>query len=115
MKMYPLKKLLRTVTYQSDLITTFAALLNRLRDLHIDVEKEDQDKREIVALCLGLCMNMILWRCWSDKLLFEVKKLDHNSTSVSIYAIPNLFRVIVGEDETVTNLNDLVSKLVSLN
>ena len=107
--------LLRESTYRTTLhknyATTFASLRSKLAELHIGIEKEDVNKGEIVAQCLTACFNMVLWRCWSDRLIFEVKALGATKTQVTIYTVPNLFRLKVEKNEETIELNKLVSQL----
>ncbi len=109
--MYLIKEPVGTITYQFDYDATFAALISRLRELHIDVLREDKNKGEVVARCLSIVMNIIVWRCWSDRLLFELKKDGANRTKVSIYALPNLFRIKVRKNEEIVDLDKVVSQL----
>ena len=69
----------------------------KLTQLHIDIEKEDMDKGEIVARCLTVPMKTIFWRCWSDRLVCEIKRLGVNDTQVRVFTVPNLFRMKIGE------------------
>jgi len=54
---------------------------------------------------------MFLWRCWSDKLLFELKDSDDQGTSVKIHAIPNLFKIWVPAGEKLRDLDKVVAQL----
>jgi hypothetical protein len=109
--MYLLKQPVSTITYQFNFDATFKGLISRLRELQIDVLQSDEDKGEIVARCLSSAMNMIVWRCWSDKILFELKKEGPDKTRVDISALPNLFRIKVRKNERVVDLDKLVSQL----
>src|SRR5579864_4743106 len=97
--MYLLKESVGTVMYRFDDATTFDSLVSKLEELHIPIEKQDKRSGEIVVRCLSDSMNMIAWRCWSDKLVFEVKPISEGSTRVTVFAIPNLFRIRVKSDE----------------
>jgi hypothetical protein len=71
------------------------------------VEMEDQARGVVVARCLTLVGNWILWRAWSDKLLFQIKEIGPNETQVKVYAIPNLLRYEAGKDEKVLERGEL--------
>jgi hypothetical protein len=106
-----LKQLVHSATFNCDYATTFASLASRLAELKIDVVKKDKDSGEIVARCLTSPVNVILWRCWSDKLVFVVKRVDTAKTHVKIYAVPNLFRYRTRRDEETVELRELISQL----
>ncbi len=105
--MYPLREHVHTTNVQRDYATTFASLLSKLKKSNIDVEMEDKVRGTIVARCLALIVNRIFWRAWGDKLVFEVKEIDAATTQVSVYAIPNLFILKVGNNEKVIDWGDL--------
>jgi hypothetical protein len=109
--MHLLKEAVHKTTLQSDPATAFVSLRSKLAELHIHVEKEDKDRGEIVARCLTSAVNTILWRCWSDKLLFKVKGIDATKTKICVYAVPNLLRFQVEQSEKTIELKELVSRL----
>jgi len=109
--MHLLREVVHKTTLQSDPATAFASLRSKLAELQIHVEKEDKDRGEIVARCLTSAVNTILWRCWSDKLLFEVKGIDATKTQIGVYAVPNLLRFKVEQSEKTIELKELVSRL----
>lgn len=109
--MYPLRKLVHRATIHRDYATTFASLLSKLAGLKIDVASEDKDRGEVVARCLTCPVNLILWRCWSDKLIFEVKRIDAAKTQVKMYAVPNLFRYKTYKNEETFEMRRLVSQI----
>jgi hypothetical protein len=106
-----LRELVHSATLPRDYSTTFASLLSKLAELEIDVAGEDKDRGEIVARCLTRPVNLIFWRCWSDKLVFEVKPTDTARTQVKIYAVPKLFRYRTYKNEETFELRELVSQL----
>ena len=106
-----LKELVHSATLNCDYATTFASLASKLAELKIDVVKEDKDSGEILARCLTCPINVILWHCWSDKLVFAVKRVDTAKTNVKIYAVPNLFRCRTRKDEETVELRALISQL----
>ncbi len=109
--MYPLRELVHSTSLHRDYATTCTSLLSKLTELHIDVARADKDKGEIVVRCLTRLANAILWRCWSDKLVFEIKGIDAANTQVKIYAIPNLLRYRTRRSEEIIELRTLVSQL----
>jgi len=58
--------------------------------------------------------NWILWRCWSERLLFKLRQLDDRTTDVAVFAIPAAFRITIPDDETVCDPEGLLSKLTFL-
>jgi hypothetical protein len=106
-----LRELVHSGTLDSDYTTTFASLLSKLAELKIDVAREDKRRGEIVATCLTCQANVLFWRCWSDRLVLDVKRIDAAKTQVNIYAIPNLFRYRTDTDEESIELRELVSQL----
>ena len=109
--MHLLKELVHRTTLWTDREKAFSSLCSRLADLHIPVEKEDKVSGEIVAQCLTTTMNAVLWRCWSDKLLLEVREIDEERTQINVFAIPNLLRFKVGQHEKTVDLEALFSRL----
>jgi hypothetical protein len=109
--MYPLRELVHKIVINNDYPTTFASLLSKLNELHIDVAKEDKDAGQIVARCLTGMANLLVWRSWSDKLVFEILRVDSAKTQVKIYLVPNLFRFRIKKNEQVIEVKTLTSKL----
>jgi hypothetical protein len=66
---------------------------------------------EIIARCVTQCMNLGLWRCWSERLEFTFHVIGPTETSVTIDAVPALLRTAVRSGERVTDLDALVSAL----
>lgn len=75
------------------------------------IEKKDTDKGVIVIRYLTLAVNMLLWRCWSDKVLVKTEASGHGKTRVDVYEIPNMFRIKVRKGEQVRNINELLGQL----
>jgi hypothetical protein len=109
--MYLLKEQIRTIPCRRDYAATFDLLLSKLGDLRLPVEKADQNKGIVLATCISRLINMGFWRCWSDKVLFEIKEVSPNVSSISVYGIPNLLRMRVKPGETVSDLDAMVSQL----
>jgi hypothetical protein len=89
----------------------YGALLMRLNELQLPVETADEREGRIVVRCLTSVVNAGVWRCWSDKLLFDVKEVDSKTSSISVSAIPNLLRTSIKPGETVVDAQTLVSQL----
>ncbi len=106
-----LRELVHSATLHCDHATAFASLVSKLAESKIDLAREDKDRGEIVARCLVCSVNVILWRCWSDKLVFEIKQIDTATTQVKIYAVLNLFRYGVSKHEKTFELRELISEL----
>ena len=97
------------ITFHSDLASTLASLAARLKELGIPVA--DRGSGELLARCITLPLNMIVWRCWSEKLIFRAKKFTEDETRVEVYAIPNFFRLGVPKNEAVIDIHKLLSQL----
>jgi hypothetical protein len=110
--MFFLKEKIHSGTCRSDRTAAFGALVSKLRDLHLHIEREEAAKGEIVVRCLSLPINWGLWRCWSDRILFEVRDTGDGRAEVSVYAIPNLFRISAATGEPRTDLHKFVSQLM---
>ena len=98
------------VTYEGDRPSTQALLLSVLARFGVPAE-ELPTHAGLVARCLTLCMNLGLWRCWSDALEFRLEELPQSATRVTIVAIPNLLRPGVRSGERVTDLGALLAAL----
>jgi len=109
--MYLLREIVHKTTVHKAYAEAFTSLLLKLGESDIDVDKQDMNHGEIVARCLTLAANLVLWRCWSDKLVFNMKELDGAKTEVTIYSIPNLFRLNLKPNQKTTDLNGLILKL----
>lgn len=102
-----------TITYNHDAVATQALLLSKLQGLGISAQAERPSSRtsSIVARCLTLCLNVGLWRCWSDTLEFSLEEITQNRTNVTIAAVPNLLRTRVRASDHPTDLGVLVAAL----
>jgi hypothetical protein len=109
--MFMLKENAHEIVLGTDYATTFRSLRLRLSELHIGVEKEDMDKGTITAQCLTGPIKMVLWRCWNDRIVFEIKRIDAANTRVRVFTVPNLFRFKVEKNERPIEVNDLVCRL----
>ena len=110
--MYFLKEKIGTTTCPRNHVDTYHLVLSKLGDLQFPIEKADQSKGFIQAKCLSRVSNFGIWRCWSEKLIIEIEKVDANLSSISICAIPNLLRFKSGRDEIVTDLDKVMLHLV---
>ena len=106
-----LKELVGTLEFRQDYTSTFATLTSKLRDLHIDVEQESPLTGNITARCLSVVTNMLVWRCWSDRLILEVRSVGDNRTEVHLYAVPNLLRIRLRKGERPVDLGTVLSAL----
>jgi hypothetical protein len=111
--MYALKDLVGTIICHSDPDTAFTKLLSVLRKLQVEVEYENRDAGQVIARCLSVFLNLVLWRCWSDRLLFKLKNEDGHRTIVNVYAVPNLMRIAVRKHEKLMDLHNLVERLAT--
>jgi hypothetical protein len=110
-RMYFLKEPIGSLIFLSGYGNTYDAVLAKLREMHFEVKIQNRERGEIVISCLTSLINMLLWRCWADKLLFEVKQIDEDKTKVDIFGLPNLFRIKVKEGEAITSIEEITSRL----
>ncbi len=105
-----LKQPLGTIKYERESAAVFAGLLSRLDALGLSVQRVDRDKGEIVANCVGKCFDMILWRCYSDRLLLEITETGRRETTVQVSALPNFLMRVPKSDES-RDLSSVVAAL----
>lgn len=106
-----LREHVSTFTFPLDRAGTYALLLSKLRSLGLDVVDASEERGEITFRCLAMPFNMVLWRCWSDKVLLQVRTPERARTQVGMYAIPNLLRIWVRRGEEVVDLKVLATRL----
>jgi hypothetical protein len=82
--MYFLKEAAGTITYPMDRAAAYATLLSRLKKLCLPVEKADESTGEVVVRCFALVLDLGLWRCWADRLVFEVAQVHPNSSAIHL-------------------------------
>jgi len=109
--MHPITIRVGTVTIPSDPRSALEGLSAKLKELGITLEEVNTDRGELLARCLTLPLNMIVWRCWSDKLIFRANRTGDAETKVAIYAIPSFFRLGVRSNEVVVEIRTLLSQL----
>ena len=109
--MYILKEPIDSVTYPSNYNDTYDALLKKLNAMNFRIDKQDREKGEIVIRCKSILMNLILWRVWSNRLLFVIKEVREGKTMVDIFGIPEYFRTRTKKGEKTVDLVKLVSEL----
>lgn len=100
-----------TVSYPGDRSTAFAAIIRKLERLKLPIEQKNEQEGTIVVRCLSRAMDVVLWRCWSDKLHIRLTERDDGRTDVRLAAIPNLFRLSVRKDEREVKLYPLLEEL----
>lgn len=110
--MYLLKEKVGTIRYPLERAAAFSALLSRLADLRLPVDKADELKGEIVVRCFTQVLNAGIWRCWADRLVFEVSQDDPSASNISIFALPNLMRIRKVPGELVFDLQKIKSELI---
>lgn len=108
--MYRLRQPIYEGTYLADRTSLFSALVGTLAKLGLKIEHQDEDAGEIVVECLTVALNLILWRCWGDKILFELVQTAEKITRLTAYAIPNLF-IVIDPREHVVDVRDILAKL----
>jgi hypothetical protein len=106
-------------TYQLAESTAAALLRSKLQERGVTVDPERKPVRmpgagtTIVARCITQCLNMWLWRCWSDRLEFQLHEVGAGHTRVTVNAIPNFLRTGLRSGEQATDVQALVAGLRS--
>ena len=85
-----LREPVANITVARDAQGTQEPLLSKLSELGIPSEVSSSPPR-VVANCITLCANYFLWRCWADRLEFQLEAVDAGHTNVHVVALPNLF------------------------
>jgi len=112
--MYIVKEPIDSLIYSSSYNDAYDALLKKLNAMNFHIDKQDKEKGEIVIRCVSSLMNLILWKWWGNKLLFEVREINDSKTRVDIFGIPAFFRTRIKKGEKVIDLDKLVWDLKSL-
>jgi hypothetical protein len=106
-----LKELVGTIPFGADRDTTIAELLSAIQALDLQVYETDKNKGQVVVRCLSQMCNLFLWRCWSDKLVFDVRTGEEGGSTVNVYAVPNLLRIGAAKNEKVTDVSGIIATL----
>jgi hypothetical protein len=106
-----LKEHIGTITCPGDRATVFVAVLCKLERLQIPVETKNERDGTILVHCVSRPLDLFVWRCRSDKLLIQLTEDGHGRTSIRLDAIPNLFRISIGQHEHEIKLDRLLEEL----
>ena len=106
-----LTKPIATLACQGDPQTVMVRLVAALQERGLPIDKQDREGGEVIARCFMLCANWGLWRCWSDKLRFNVTGGGAKSTTLEISALPNLFRWRLRDGEAACDAKSLIGAL----
>ena len=96
--------------HPQDQSATKAHLVGQLERQGIPAERSETTPL-IVARCVTLCLNLGLWRCWSERLEFRLEEVGPSQTRVTINAVPSLLRLGVKSGERVVDPAALISAL----
>ena len=105
-----LKEHIGTVSYPGTCGTVYKIVCQKLQRLSLPVEEQSEQTGTIVVRCLSRPVNMILWQCWSDKLMIKLTETEHK-TNILVYALPNLLRAQIGKGDRETKLDDVLKEL----
>jgi hypothetical protein len=108
-----LRELVGTIDYPQSAEASFAAVLATLERLDLFVLETDREARMIRVKCLLDVMNILVWRCWGDKVLIKLVQTDQSKTRISLYGIPNLFRIRTFPPERATTKNEFMAAFTS--
>src|SRR5689334_1734577 len=104
-----LEETIATIVYPGSREWTAELLRAKLGELGITVES--RTPTHLTAKCLALCANYVLWRCWSNRLELRLEESAPQRTTVTIVAVPDLFRFRTYDGERVHDL-DLVVRVL---
>src|SRR5262249_47005547 len=108
-----LKEELKKLASPYNQAETYQRLLSALEQLHIPIKEIDAERGTILATCLSQIVNFGFWKCWSEKLLIEIKPMDSSGSSVSIYGIPSLWKIKMNRGDSPADIKALVSRLAA--
>jgi len=113
--MFSLYEDVGTVTWPLDRTAAYAALLSKLSRLRLPVEQANAEQGKVVVRCLTPALSLGFWRCWADRLVFQVKEAGQNASTISIRAIPNLMRFKTEPGEALSDLKTITAQLAAPN
>ena len=104
--------------YELEESAAVASLRSKLLEAGVTVDPEPTQGRTprgattIGARCITQCLNIGLWRCWSDRLEFQLQQVGASETRITVNAIPNLLRRGLESGERATDVQALVAGLL---
>jgi hypothetical protein len=107
-----LRELIGTIDYPQSEKASFTAVLNALECLKLSILETDRETGMIRVKCLLNLMNMVVWRCWGDHVLIKLVQTDQNRTHISLYGIPNLFRIKVVPPARAMTKNEFMAAFI---
>jgi hypothetical protein len=108
------KEVVHSAILQRDYSSTFASLRLKLSKSNIALETEDEVGGHILTRPLTLLVSWIFWCVSTDKLLFELRKIDQANTEVKVYTIPSRFKHKLGKHEKAVDLRRLITRLLNI-
>ncbi len=84
---------IRTLRVALSRASTHRELLRKLERIGIKPSSPDTSMRRIVIDCDYLALDLLVWRCWADKMMLELQPVKEDVTLIKIFAIPNLLRI----------------------
>lgn len=104
-----LRELVGSFTLNADGDAAFDELVSAIKAAGLPVQHANKLKREVVIRCLTRPISLLLWRSWTDKLLFTVAAGKSGRTRVNVYAIPNLLKVKRARNEDVRDAGEVIA------
>lgn len=88
-------------------------LVRDLPSTGLRIERVERDKGEIWAHGVAKAMDMILWRCYADRFLFEVKATGESQSQVDGCMIVNLL-LWPRRKEQLVDSHDVIRRVLQL-
>jgi hypothetical protein len=112
--MHLLKEPIDSLTLSVNYSKAYDALHSKLIEMHCDIKQHDKDRGEIVINGVWKVFDMVVWHCWADKILFQVKVLGENKTVVDIFGLPNIFKIKAKKEDKLIDVSKVITQLRQL-
>ena len=90
---------LTTVTFPHPAARVLDLLPRELPSIGLSFERAEPERGRVWARGLAKAFDMIIWRCWADRFLFEVKARGPSAAQVDVAMVVNLLRYKVRPSE----------------
>lgn len=88
----------------SDATTTVDLVVAKLGQMGLEISRIDKGAGQILVRYLSLLTDWLLYRCYSDHILVEVKDHGPDESIVKVYAIPSWNRASLRRGEVLREL-----------
>jgi hypothetical protein len=106
-----LKERIALITCHSSYDEACRRVAATLTGLGLAVEGRGGTSGDFSVPCLALTTNLILWRCWADRLHLQIRRVGDEVTTVTVHMIPNLWRTGLKSGEEPSDVGRIVASL----